>query len=115
MYLIFTNNKKIQLLKNIIVSRKYKYYSDNRKSIINKIKFVYYAKRNNYLCNKNNIEIYGNFGKNMIIYHSNVIINKNAKIGDNVKLHGCNCIGNKFNDSFLVPQIGNNVEIRYRS
>ena len=59
---------------------------------------------------KNNIELYGKFGKNLKIYHSNIIINKNAELGDNVTLHGANCIGNNGKNK-NAPKIGNNVDI----
>lgn len=50
-------------------------------------------------------------GKGIIIYHSgDIIINKNAKLGENCKLHGDNCIGNNGITEY-APIIGNNVDI----
>lgn len=108
-YKKITNNKEKQIEKSIICARKYRFYSENRSSIINKIKFIYYAKKNNILSNRNQIELYGRFGKNLKIYHSGIIVNKSAIIGDNVKMHGLNCIGN--NGDSGSPIIGNNVDI----
>ena len=51
--------------------------------------------------------------ENVKICHiGNIIINSNAVIGNNCKLHGSNCIGNKgtTQDS---PIIGNNVDIGF--
>lgn len=65
----------------------------------------------NYYSRKYNLELYGSFGKGLKIWHSNIIINGNATLGENVTLHGNNCIGN--NNSNLSPIIGNNVDIGY--
>lgn len=58
-----------------------------------------------------NCEIYSNkIGENLKVFHGNVIINKNAIIGNNVKFHGNNCVGNNgFND--YAPKIENDVDI----
>ena len=109
-YKKITNNKEKQIEKSIICARKYRYYNENRSSMINKIKFIYYAKKNNILSNRNQIELYGRFGKNLKIYHSGIIVNKSAIIGDNVKMHGLNCIGNNGINN-KAPIIGNNVDI----
>ena len=58
------------------------------------------------------LDIEGNVGENLTIYHPNIIISPKAKLGNNVKLHGANCIGNNgFIDK--APTIGNNVDIGY--
>ena len=44
----------------------------------------------------------------------NIVINNNAILGDNVKLHGNNCIGNNGKD-YKCPKIGNNVDIGFGS
>lgn len=106
----FVRSKNIQLYKSIKYARKYRYYLENRKGLYNKIKFCIYSRLNNIMSIKNNIELYGKFGKNLKIYHSNIIVNKEAKLGDNVKLHGFNCIGNNGKNK-KAPQIGNNVDI----
>lgn len=51
------------------------------------------------------------FDVGLTIYHaSSIIVNKNAKIGKNCKLHGMNCIGNS-GISDDCPLIGDNVDI----
>ena len=112
LYDFFTKRNNNSILKNIIYARKYRFYGKNRKSIMNKIKFIYYSRKNNLIGRKNNIELYGEFGEKLKIYHSGIVINKNAIIGNNVKLHGMNCIGNKGN-SQNSPKIGNNVDIGF--
>ena len=49
-------------------------------------------------------------GKNIKLFHGGIIINDNAIIGDNVKFHGHNCIGNNGKNN-KAPKIGNNVDI----
>ena len=39
--------------------------------------------------------LYGKFGKNLIISHMPVIINGYSELGDNVILHGMNCVRSK--------------------
>ena len=71
--------------------------------------FIYGLKANRY-ASKYNLELYGSFGKRLRIWHVNIIINGNAKLGDNIQLHGNNCIGEK---NGKAPIIGNNVDIGY--
>lgn len=112
-YRRFTLSNKNDFLNVIIVSRKYNFYKKYyESSIIYKILFLLYSRKLNKLSKKNNIEIYGNFGKNLKIYHRNIVINNNAKIGNNVIFHGNNCIGNNGKNN-KAPKIGNNVEIGY--
>ena len=75
---------------------------------------LYYERKKNRIGNRIGVEIGPNcFGKGLTIYHlGSIIVNSNARIGLNCKLHGANCIGNngKTED---VPKIGNNVDIGY--
>ena len=112
MYLIITKQPVFCIYRQVIVARKYKYYSKNKRGI-NRLKFIYYARKNNVLGRKNSIELHGEFGENFKISHGGVVITKNAIIGNNVKLHGNNCIGLKNSDCDLAPIIGNNVDIGY--
>lgn len=106
----FVKSKNVQLYKSIKYARKYRYYLENRKGLYNKIKFCVYARLNNIISTKNNIELYGKFGENLKLFHSNIIVNKEAILGNNVKLHGFNCIGNNGKNK-KAPKIGNNVDI----
>ena len=75
---------------------------------------LYYDRCRNRLGNSLGIEIGLNcFGKGLTIYHlGSIIVNPAARIGENCKLHGANCIGNN-GKSQGVPRIGNNVDIGY--
>lgn len=69
----------------------------------------------NKLEQKLGLEIHENcFGKGLTIYHPyGIVVHPNAKIGENCKLHGCNCIGNKGEDNSNPPIIGNNIDIGF--
>ena len=76
--------------------------------------FVLTRIRKNALGKKLGIEI-GEFacGKGLLIYHAgSIVINGASSIGDNLKLHGANCIGNS-GKTKECPSIGNDVEIGY--
>lgn len=92
--------------KAVLVNQRYRKYKDNNNTFL---KFLYSFKANHY-ASKYNLELYGKYGKNLRIWHGNIIINGQAKIGDNVNFHGNNCIGETKNGT---PVIGNNVEIGY--
>lgn len=107
-----TGNLKFEIRDAIITARKYSYYKNNRKGIINKIKCVFFGIKQSKYIKKRMLDIEGEIGDNLMIYHPNIIISPNAKIGNNVKLHGSNCIGN----NGLIdkaPIIGNNVDIGF--
>lgn len=102
--------------------RKYLYYLRKEEFYINtangskmkKILGFYYDFRKNRLGNRIGIEIEPNcFGKGLTIFHiGSIIVNPDARIGENCKLHGANCIGND-GKTKGVPRIGNNVDIGY--
>lgn len=75
------------------------------------LKFILACFANHY-ATKYNLELYGELGDGIKIWHSNVVINGDAKIGKNVQFHGNNCIGYK-NSEGGAPIIGDNVEIGY--
>lgn len=108
----FNNNPKKKILKYIIYCRKCQFYKERKNKNLSKLLFIYYTRKKNKLGNKINLEINtGNFKKNLMIYHRNIVINPKAVIGENCKLHGNNCIGNNGNDK--VPVIGDNVDIGF--
>lgn len=51
-------------------------------------------------------------GKGLLIYHyGSIVIHENARVGENCRLHGENCIGNKGDGSDgSAPVIGKNCE-----
>lgn len=111
-YKYLTCNQIKLYKKVVIISRKYRYCRD-QKGVINKLLRIYYERKFNLLSQKTHINIQAKFGKNLKIYHENIIVNQYAKIGDNVKFHGNNCIGNNGKDLKKCPVIGNNVDIGY--
>lgn len=55
------------------------------------------------------------FQEGLRIYHyGSIVVNGNARVGKNCKLHGNNCIGNK-GVSLEAPIIGDNVDIGFGS
>jgi len=111
-YCYLTLSQSSQIKKTVIISRKYRYYKD-KKGLINKLLRIYYEIRFNLIARKNNIYIQAHFGDCLKIYHGNVIVNQYAKLGNNVVLHGNNCIGNNGSNPHACPTIGNNVDVGY--
>lgn len=75
---------------------------------------LFYERKKNRLGRELGIDIDINcFGKGLQIFHGgSIVVNPRARIGENCKLHGGNCIGNN-GKSQEVPMIGNNVDIGY--
>ncbi len=109
---IIMHEKNIELWRYIKLLRKTEYYYNQKKSIIRTIMYTYYRRRKNIKGLKLGIEIWENtFDKGLTIYHAgNIVINGNAKIGKNCKLHGDNCIGNDGKNDY-APIIGENCDI----
>ncbi len=109
-----TYNPVYRMGKYIVVCRKAGYYRLHSKTIFDKILLVYYTRKKNILGEKLNIE-FGpcEFGRRLKIYHSNIVVNEGAIIGDDCELYGNNCIGNKGSGATLLdaPIVGNNVSI----
>ena len=74
---------------------------------------IYEAKKHR-LGNKLGLDIGANCAEEglTVFHHGTVIINPDAKIGKNCKLHGNNCIGNNGKEN-LNPIIGDNVDIGF--
>lgn len=116
--LYFDNDYKIYLYKKMTLHPDYLFYKAviyntkyrNAKEKNNIFKKIFYSFFANRYASKFNLELYGKFGKNLRIYHGNIVINGNAQLGNNVKLHGNNCIGENYGKS---PSIGNNVDIGF--
>lgn len=83
----------------------------------NKFRFLqalYWERRKNTLGYRLGIEIDINcFDSGLTIYHGGgIVVNPNARIGKNCKLHGGNCIGNNGKTS-AVPVLGNNIDLGF--
>lgn len=75
-------------------------------------RFIYCLRIKNRYGRKINVCIPRNtLGEGAMIWHSGILINKEAKIGKNCQLHGDNCVGNKGRESKNAPFIGDNVDI----
>ena len=99
--------------KYIKAYRKLEYYYNNRnKNVVYAILNLHYARKFNRIGFKLGIELNRNvFEEGLMIYHtSGIVVNGDARIGKNCKLHGGNVIGNKGND-LKAPIIGNNVRL----
>lgn len=102
-------NKYLKML------RKQEYYINTADD--NKIKSflsLYYERKKHNLGNRLGFYIAPNCcGKGLTLFHhGSVIVNPNASIGENCKLHGNNCVGNN-GKTDGCPIIGNNVDIGF--
>lgn len=107
----FLKNEKTTFWKYIKLLRKAEYYYNSGK----KIRYIL----TNYKKDKYGLK-YGllipvnTCGKGLWIHHPNVIINGNAKIGENCQFHGNNCVGNKgFGRDNEYPIVGDNLDVGY--
>lgn len=92
--------------------RKVEYYSNCKKSQISKLYLKYILFRYYMMSVHLGFSIPINvFGPGLSIAHrGTIVVNKNAKVGENCRIHACTNIGsNRSGDS--APQIGNNVYI----
>lgn len=91
----------------------YHYLLKKRGGFIPKLLYLYFVRKRNSLAEQLGIEIITeNIGKGFLLYHfSGTVVNGNARLGENCRLHGNNCIGNAGNEHFECPKIGNNVLI----
>ena len=105
---VVTRDPLIIIYKYVKCLRKAEYYYNCNKKIL----YAFYRYRKNKIGIKIGIEMWANnFDSNLKIYHcGNIVVNRGAKIGNNCKLHGDNCIGNN-GISNKCPIIGNNVDI----
>ena len=111
----FANYPSYVLRKYLQCLRKQEYYINTAKN--NKLKGMlglYFERKKNSMGLKLGIEISPNcFGKGLQIYHvGSIIVNPAVRAGENIKLHGANCIGNN-GKTEAVPKIGNNVDVGY--
>ena len=88
------------------------YYELRKKNIFHTIKYLIECRKKNKLGRKLGIEM-GECcaDRGLMIFHTQgIVINGNVRMGQNVRLHGNNCIGNSGLDN-KAPVIGNNVDI----
>ncbi|UGV40629.1 serine acetyltransferase [Methanococcoides orientis] len=93
--------------------RKVEYYHNCKRSIFWKPYILYLKWRYHSMGVKLGFTIPKNvFGPGLSIAHiGTIVVNGNAKVGANCRLHTCVTIGTKAGHSGLAPKIGNNVYI----
>lgn len=106
---MFMKNQSYEIGRAIINANKYYYYK-NRNNILSRMYAVFLGRKHSFYANNQNIEIDCIVGKGLKIYHRGIIIGEKSIIGNNVTLHGNNCIGNN-GKTDLCPKIGDNVDI----
>ena len=98
----------------LVLSRKTDFYLLRKNSsggFINKFLYLYFVMMKNRLGEKLSLEVdTTNIEPGLLMYHYNIVINGNSKIGKNCHLHGNNCIGND-GKSDDCPVVGDNVSL----
>lgn len=109
--LFLRNDHWISINRYLRFLRKEELYQ-KKKGIQNKLLSVFWSQKKNRLGNKLGFFIPPfTLGKNVTIYHhGSIVINGDARIGENCVFHGMNCVGND-GASPGAPIIGNNVDI----
>jgi serine O-acetyltransferase len=113
--LIILKDPQYVIWKYIKLLRYEEFYLKNKNPIAYLILFFIRRKKNN-LGILLGLEIPSNtIGYGLKIYHNSggIIINPTAKIGNNCKFHGMNCVGNKGTINSGVPKIGNEDWCKY--
>lgn len=106
-----TKERIYYLWKYVYYLRKSEYFY-NSSGFLKKVGVAYYRRKRNALGLLLNIQISENcFGKGLQLFQGNVVVNSNAVIGENCKLHGMNCIGRNKGEGILCPTLGDNVEM----
>lgn len=106
-----TRNQMYYNWRYVKLLRYCEYYRNCNKKILLPL-FIVSRLRKNLLGKKIGVEI----GENccdigLLIYHNgSIVVNGNSKIGKNLRLHGCNCIGNLGEHDLRCPTIGDNVD-----
>lgn len=114
-YMRRVHDTEYYISKYLVYLRKQEYYINTADSnAIKKLIGLYYEKKKHDLGNKLGFYIGPNcFDKGLTIFHhGTIIVNPSARIGQNCKLHGNNCIGNN-GTTEDCPDIGDNVDIGF--
>ena len=81
-YRFFTHNPVYQRGRYVVLCRKAGHYAINQSHLMNKLLFLYYARKKHLLGEKLNIEFGpAKFGRRLKIYHGNIVVNGLAIIG----------------------------------
>ena len=107
-YAVIKKEPLIGIHRYIINSRKADFYKKKWNSYL---LYLYFTRKKNRIGNKLGLEIgTQNIGRGLLIYHMNNVINGRSIIGENLHLHGNNCIGNN-GVTEECPVVGNNVTL----
>lgn len=120
--LYFPNSPYISIVKLFLLSdhdywlwiyQKSLRYTEYHFNTRHKLRFYLWERRKNRLGRKLGITIWHNtIGKGLRIWHyGSIIVNGHSNIGENCRLHGNNCIGNKGDTDLSAPTIGDNADI----
>ena len=118
-YMYVVNDRRIPIWRYQKRLRKMEYWFNNRhKSPFHYIMFLIRQRMKNNSGNRLGIEISENTcGIGLTIHHAGgIVINGNAQCGQNLSLHGKNCIGNRGTgpespSKWAAPTLGNNVDM----
>ena len=107
-----THDPVCEIVQYLKFLRKEEYYFNCKPSKLGQLCGLFYFSKKNRLGNKLGFKIPRNtFEKGLSIYHHGmIIINEDARIGQNAKLHGGNCIGNNGSDE-AAPVIGEGLDL----
>lgn len=96
-----------------IALRHLEFYTNKNGGVLYRLKYAYWKIKYQLFSIICGFEIPVNcFGKGLSIAHrGTIVVNGNARIGDNCRLHTCVNIGTSPGASRLAPRIGNNVYI----
>ena len=109
-------NCEVGYLYRFIEALRYDEFYAQKSGILSKILGIYWRRRHNSLGIKLGISIPVNtFGKGLLIFHSQgIIVHREARIGQNCRLHGMNCIGNngkEIEGKVGAPMIGDDLDL----
>lgn len=109
------NDPEYEVKKYLKMLRMQEYYiNTSHGNRIKSLLSLYYERKKHNIGNKLGFLIGPNScGKGLTLsHHGTVIINPEAKIGENCTFHGNNCVGNKGVHG-TTPRIGNNVDVGF--
>ena len=107
-----TKDPLYDIVKYLRWLRREEYIFNCRNGRLRNILLLFVLRKKNTLGNRLGFKIPRNtFGPGLTIFHhGTIIVNENAKIGANAKLHGNNCIGNNGKDD-INPIVGDNLDM----
>jgi len=107
-----TGDPAYVIAKYLRALRKEEYYHNVRQDKLGRVMEICWLRKKNLLGNRLGFKIPRNcFGSGLTIYHhGEIIVNEAARVGNDCKLHGGNCIGNKGSED-VAPIIGDGFDM----